>query len=86
MPIDVRLPELTEGEDDEKKTVEEVKISFWYVDAGENVEEGENLVQVRTDKATFDVPAPASGKLSEVLAGEEQPVKPGELLGRIEEA
>ena len=65
--------------------VEEVTVSFWYAEVGDAVEEGGDLLQVRTDKATFDVPSPAAGKLAEILADEEQPVKPGEVVGRIAE-
>jgi pyruvate/2-oxoglutarate dehydrogenase complex dihydrolipoamide acyltransferase (E2) component len=37
-----------------------------------------------TDKATFDVPSPVAGKLVEQLAAEEQAVKVGQTLCRIQ--
>jgi pyruvate/2-oxoglutarate dehydrogenase complex dihydrolipoamide acyltransferase (E2) component len=76
--VDVKLPELG------KDAGDEARVSFWYVDVGETVEEGGDLVQMLTDKATFDVPSPAAGKLVEQLAGEEKTVKVGEVLCRIE--
>ena len=37
-----------------------------------------------TDKATFDVPSPAAGKVAELVAREDQTVKVGGLLCRLE--
>ena len=76
--LDVNLPELGEDAGDE------ARVSFWYVDAGEEVEEGDDLVQMLTDKATFDVPSPAAGKVVSLVAEEDQAVKVGELLCRLE--
>ncbi|MCX5673190.1 MAG: lipoyl domain-containing protein [Planctomycetota bacterium] len=76
--LDVNLPELGEDAGDE------ARVSFWYVDAGEEVEEGDDLVQMLTDKATFDVPSPAAGKVVALVAEEDQAVKVGELLCRLE--
>ena len=76
--IDVKLPDL--GED----AGNEARVAFWYVDPGEQVEEGDDLVQMLTDKATFDVPSPASGKVAELVADEDQEVKVGETLCRLQ--
>ena len=76
---DVILPELANG-------VEKAKVSFWHFDLGEEVSEGDDLVEVLTDKATFNVPAPASGKLKNILAKEGQEVKVGDVIATIEEA
>jgi 2-oxoisovalerate dehydrogenase E2 component (dihydrolipoyl transacylase) len=76
--LEVNLPELGEEAGDE------ARVSFWYVDAGEEVEEGDGLVQMLTDKATFDVPSPAAGKVVELVAQEDQTVKVGGLLCRLE--
>jgi pyruvate dehydrogenase E2 component (dihydrolipoamide acetyltransferase) len=78
MRHEVRLENLG----DEKAA--EATVSFWYFDAGEQVSEGQDLVEIVTDKATFNVTAPASGTLTEVVAGEGQAVKPGDLLGVME--
>jgi pyruvate dehydrogenase E2 component (dihydrolipoamide acetyltransferase) len=75
---EVTLPELGDDAGDE------ARVSFWYVDVGEQVEEGDDLVQMLTDKATFDVPSPASGKVVELLAQEDQPVKVGGALCRLQ--
>jgi 2-oxoglutarate dehydrogenase E2 component (dihydrolipoamide succinyltransferase) len=76
--IKVYLPEL--GENITKAT-----ISYWYVEEGSNVVEGNDLVEITTDKATFNVPAPSSGTLVEIIAHEGDVVDIGSVLGLIEE-
>jgi len=77
---DVKLPGLGEDAGDE------AVVSFWYVEIGEKVEEGDDLVQMLTDKATFDVPSPAGGKIVERLVEEDDKVKVGQVICRIEVA
>jgi len=74
----VKLPELG------KDAGDEARVSFWYVDVDENVAQGADLVQMLTEKATFDVPSPVSGKIVKLLAAEEQTVKVGQPLCQIE--
>ena len=75
--MEVRLPNLGEDAGDE------AKVAFWYVDVGEQVEEGDDLVQMLTDKATFDVPSPVAGRLLGQAAEEDQRVKVGQVLCRL---
>lgn len=76
--VKVILPDL--GENISKAT-----ISYWHVQEGATVKEGEDLVELATDKATFNVPAPCSGTLIKVLAGEGESVPVGEVLAMIQE-
>jgi pyruvate dehydrogenase E2 component (dihydrolipoamide acetyltransferase) len=76
--IDVKLPELGEDAGDE------AVVSFWYVEVGEGVEEGDDLVQMLTDKATFDVPSPSPGRIVARLVDEDAKVKVGQVLCRLE--
>jgi len=76
--IDVTLPDLGE------EAADEARVAFWYVDVGEELKRGDDLVQMLTDKATFDVPSPAAGKVAELVADEDQAVKVGEILCRLE--
>jgi len=62
----------------------EASISFWYFDEGELVETGEDLAELITDKATFNVPSPVTGKLVDIVVGEGDVVKVGEILCRME--
>ncbi len=72
------LPELGEG-------ITKAVVSYWYFQAGQDVKKGEDLVEFTTDKATFNLPSPVSGKLSEILAPEGQNVNVGQAIGSIEE-
>lgn len=73
---DVKLPSLAEG-------VEKASISYWHKNAGDAVKEGEDLVELVTDKATFNMPSPVSGTLKEVLVNEGDEVKVGAIIARI---
>lgn len=74
----VVLPELGEG-------IEKATISYWYFKEGERVKEKDDLVELTTDKATFNLPSPSSGLLSEILFHEGDTVNVGEVLAIIEE-
>ena len=74
---EVKLPPISEG-------VDKANISYWHKSAGENVKEGDDLVELVTDKATFNLPAPVSGVLKEVLVNEGDEAKVGQILGKIE--
>ena len=78
MRIEVPLPDLGEDAGDE------ATVAFWYFDVGEDVTEGEDLLEMVTDKATFQVPSPASGRVVEVLAQEGVKVKVGQVMGVLE--
>jgi len=73
------LPEL--GENIEKATV-----SFWYFKEGDSVNEKDDLVELSTDKAVFNLPSPCTGTLREILLSEGTVAHIGEVLGIIEEA
>ncbi len=75
---EIRLPEL--GED-----VKEATVSFWHFEEGDRVEEDQDLVEMTTDKATFNLPATASGTLADVFFEEGDVVQVGEVLAIIEE-
>lgn len=57
----------------------------WYVAIGGSVNEGDPLVELETDKVSVEVPAPASGVLTEILVAADGEAKPGEVLGRLGE-
>jgi 2-oxoglutarate dehydrogenase E2 component (dihydrolipoamide succinyltransferase)/2-oxoisovalerate dehydrogenase E2 component (dihydrolipoyl transacylase) len=59
-------------------------LSVWFADAGELVFEGDRLVEVLVDGATFDVSSPATGRLTEKRALPDDPIRPGQVLGVVE--
>jgi pyruvate/2-oxoglutarate dehydrogenase complex dihydrolipoamide acyltransferase (E2) component len=61
-----------------------VVLSLWFADLGEQVFEGDRLVEVLVGGATFDVSAPATGRLAEKQARPNQALQPGQVLGTIE--
>src|SRR5580658_2737034 len=60
MAISVEVPKLG-------NTVEECIITRWAKKKGDSVAEGDVVVEIETDKATFEVTAPASGTLLETF-------------------
>ena len=65
--MDFPLPELGEG-------VYEAEMTRWLVKAGDAVKPGQALLEVLTDKATMEVPAPFAGTITELN------VQPGDKL------
>ncbi|HWL30786.1 MAG TPA: 2-oxoglutarate dehydrogenase complex dihydrolipoyllysine-residue succinyltransferase [Xanthobacteraceae bacterium] len=75
---EIRVPTLGES-------VTEATIGRWFKKAGEAVAVDEPLVELETDKVTIEVPAPAAGTLSEIVAKDGETVAVGALLGQIAE-
>lgn len=71
------LPELGEG-------IEGAVVSFWHFSEGDSINKDEDLVELATDKATFNVPAPVSGVIKKVLHSEGDTVKVGDVLAELE--
>jgi pyruvate dehydrogenase E2 component (dihydrolipoamide acetyltransferase) len=65
-----KLPDLGEG-------VREGEVARWLVEVGQTVEEDDPLVEIQTDKATVEVPSPASGTVARILVEEGQLVPVG---------
>jgi 2-oxoglutarate dehydrogenase E2 component (dihydrolipoamide succinyltransferase) len=73
--IDVRVPDEQEGT--------RAVVRAWLKQVGDAVAENDPLVELETDKVTQEVPAPASGVLSEIVLDTDAEAVPGALLGRI---
>ena len=61
--VDVMVPTLGES-------VAEATVSTWFKQVGDSVQQDEMLCELETDKVSVEVPAPASGVLTEILAAE----------------
>lgn len=79
MSIEVRVPTLGES-------VSEATIATWFKKPGDSVAADEMLCELETDKVTVEVPAPAAGILSEIVAAEGSTVGVNALLAVIAEA
>ncbi|MBN1256376.1 MAG: lipoyl domain-containing protein [Planctomycetes bacterium] len=81
--FEVHLPDLKEASgDDEAGNL--AKVSFVYVSDGDPVSEGDALIEMLTDKATFDVPSPKNGVIKSIAVQEDDPVEVDDLLCVIE--
>ncbi|HOZ48823.1 MAG TPA: hypothetical protein PLO37_17835 [Candidatus Hydrogenedentes bacterium] len=78
MKFTVTLTDL--GEDTEDKA----EVIAWMAGLGNAVQEGDDLIELTTDKAAFTVPSPVSGVLTEQLVGEGDAVFAGQALGVVE--
>jgi pyruvate/2-oxoglutarate dehydrogenase complex dihydrolipoamide acyltransferase (E2) component len=61
-----------------------VVLSVWFADPGEEVFEGDRIVEVLVDGATFDVLCPATGKLAEKRALPDDRLSAGQVLGVVD--
>ncbi|SIO41174.1 2-oxoglutarate dehydrogenase E2 component [Rhodovulum sp. ES.010] len=78
MSTEVRVPTLGES-------VTEATVATWFKQPGDAVSADEMLCELETDKVTVEVPAPAAGTLSEIVAGEGETVSVDALLATISE-
>ena len=78
MPIELKIPAVGES-------VQEVQIGRWLKKLGEAVEEDQSVVELETDKASLEVPAPRAGVLEQILKQEGETVSVGEVIGYIQE-
>ncbi len=78
MTVEIRVPTLGES-------VTEATISRWLKKPGEAVARDEPVVEVETDKVSLEIPAPAAGRLADILVEEGTDVEVGTVIGRIEE-
>jgi pyruvate/2-oxoglutarate dehydrogenase complex dihydrolipoamide acyltransferase (E2) component len=60
-----------------------IVVSHWFAARGDEVLEGDRLVEVLVGPATFDVPAPTTGRLTEIRGYEDDRVVPGTVLGLV---
>ena len=77
--IEVKVPQLSES-------VSEATLLSWYKKAGDGVSEGENLIDVETDKVVLELPAIKSGVLTKIIKGDNEKVTSGEVIAQIDTA
>ncbi|HYH62585.1 MAG TPA: 2-oxo acid dehydrogenase subunit E2, partial [Solirubrobacterales bacterium] len=56
----------------------------WHVAEGEEVSEGDTIVEVSTDKIDAEVPAPASGVITKIMAQPDDTVSVGQVLAQLD--
>ncbi|WP_371156327.1 2-oxoglutarate dehydrogenase complex dihydrolipoyllysine-residue succinyltransferase [Jannaschia sp. 2305UL9-9] len=78
MSIEIKVPTLGES-------VTEATVATWFKKPGDSVEVDEMLCELETDKVTVEVPSPAAGTLSEIVADEGDTVGVDALLATLSE-
>jgi pyruvate/2-oxoglutarate dehydrogenase complex dihydrolipoamide acyltransferase (E2) component len=74
--VEFRLPDVGEG-------IHEAEIVKWLVQEGERVQEFDPIVEIQTDKALVELPAPTSGYIGEIVAMPGTIARVGDVLVRI---
>ena len=77
--IEVKVPQLSES-------VSEATLLNWHKQVGDAVSEGENLIDVETDKVVLELPAAKSGVLAKIIKGDGEKVTSNELIAQIDTA
>ena len=75
--IEVKVPQLSES-------VSEATLLTWHKKAGDAVSEGENLIDIETDKVVLELPAIKSGVLRKIIKEDGAQVGSGELIAEID--
>jgi 2-oxoglutarate dehydrogenase E2 component (dihydrolipoamide succinyltransferase) len=78
MSIEIKVPALPES-------VSDATLVAWHKKAGDSISRDENLVDLETDKVVLEVPAPASGRLTEIRVKDGATVAAGDVLAILEE-
>ncbi|MBS7616376.1 2-oxo acid dehydrogenase subunit E2 [Candidatus Bathyarchaeota archaeon] len=76
MVIKVVMPKLS-------LTMKEGSVGKWYKKEGEKVEKGEPIVEIISEKATYDLEAPASGVLRKIFVNEGEDAQVDALIAVI---
>jgi 2-oxoglutarate dehydrogenase E2 component (dihydrolipoamide succinyltransferase) len=77
MKIEVKVPQLSES-------VSEASLLTWHKQAGEAVMEGENLIDIETDKVVLELPAIKSGVLTDMIKQNGDKVTSGEVIAILD--
>lgn len=77
MKFEFRFPDIGEG-------IAEGTLMKWLVKEGEEVEEGQSLAEVETDKVTTEIPSPKTGRVLELKAEEGDVINVGDVFITID--
>src|SRR5579884_196428 len=65
------------------ESVSEGTILEWRVAVGDAIRASDTIVEISTDKVDVELPAPATGTVSEILVAEGDTVTVGQVIARI---
>ena len=75
--VEVQMPQMGES-------VTEGTVLEWHVSEGQEVSEGDTVVEVSTDKIDAEVPAPSSGVITKLLVDVDDVVEVGQALAELD--
>jgi len=75
--IEIKVPQLSES-------VSEATLVTWHKQVGEAVAEGENLIDIETDKVVLELPSFKSGALTKILKGDGEKVTSNEVIALLD--
>src|SRR3954464_16092174 len=75
--VEIQMPAMGES-------VTEGTVLEWHVSEGDQVSEGDTVVEVSTDKVDAEVPAPADGVIKKLLVDVDDVVEVGAALAELE--
>src|SRR6188508_1865217 len=79
MPANVVVPEVGES-------IVDARVAKWLKKEGDQVNVGDALVELETDKIDLEVAAPQAGVLAKITHADGEDVKVGDVIGVIEDA
>ena len=79
MAVDIKVPSAGES-------ISEVQIGAWIRAEGDRVEADEPLVEIETDKATMELPAPVAGTLVKVFKRSGETAAVGDVIAQIDDS
>ena len=74
--LEIVMPEMGES-------VTEGTVLEWHVSEGDQIAEGDTVVEVSTDKVDAEVPAPPRGTITKILVGPDETVEVGKPLAEM---
>jgi 2-oxoglutarate dehydrogenase E2 component (dihydrolipoamide succinyltransferase) len=77
MLVEVKVPALSES-------VAEATLLSWHKREGEQVDRGETLIDIETDKVVLELPAPSAGMLAKIIKDDGTTVTSGEIIATID--
>ena len=76
MSTEIKMPDLGSG-------IEEGVLLNWIKQPGEQINEGDVIAEIETDKATVEVPATASGTIINLIGEPGATLKVGSVIGHV---
>jgi 2-oxoglutarate dehydrogenase E1 component len=75
--VEIQMPQMGES-------VTEGTVLEWHVEEGQEVAEGDTVVEVSTDKIDAEVPSPSAGVITKIMAQPDDTVQVGQVLAQLD--